>query len=65
MLSKPFEESSAGKQRGGVHVHGEQIADGVGIFAAIHAMQRRAAGVGIRGGGAIQRVFHCAGQGVQ
>ncbi len=65
MLSKPLLESSAGSSVAGVHVHRQQIADRVGVLAAIHAMQRHAARVGIRGGGAIQRIFHCAGQGVQ
>ncbi len=62
-------EAAAGivgrQQRGGVDIHCEQVADGVGVLAAIHAMQRRTAGVGIRRGGAIQRAFHGAGKRVQ
>ena len=57
MLSKPKLASSVRQQRGGVDVESEQVADGVAVFGAIQAMQGRAAGVGLGGGGAVERGF--------
>ena len=47
-----------GKQRGEVHragVHRDQVADGVGIFGAVEAMDGRPAGIELGCGGAIER----------
>ena len=64
-LSKPWLDSSAGQQRGDVDVEGEQVADGVLVFGAIEAAEGvGAAGVGIGGGGAIERGFERGDEGV-
>ena len=53
-----FARVVARKQRRGIDRQIEQIADGVGVFRAIEAMQHRRARVRSRGGGAVERVLH-------
>ena len=50
------------RQRVDVDVEPQQIADGVAILGAVHAVQQRTSGVGIGGGRAVQRGLQPGGE---
>ena len=54
-----------GQERRHVHVETKQIADGVGVFGAVQAMERGPAGIGARRGGGIHRLFERGGQRIE
>ena len=52
---KPMVHFVDGKQQFAVDVDRKQVADHVGVFGAIEAMDSRPAGIGIRSGGTVER----------
>ena len=65
MLSKPSLDAVGRQQRRDVDVEGQQVANGVGVFRPVQAMQRRRVEVGAGRRRAVEARFEIAGEGVE